>query len=89
MQKGGIRGAWFETRLHWEVISTHHLPVVGCTWRRKLPLGVLLLNMYHATFPGKVLPHCAKRQTFIKNILLLLIFLVNEWVTLSLQECPS
>ena len=36
MQKGGIRGAWFETRLHWEVISTHHLPVVGCTRWRKL-----------------------------------------------------
>ena len=36
MHKGGIRGAWFETRLHWEVISTHHLPVVGCTRQRKL-----------------------------------------------------
>ena len=36
--KKGERGKWFETRLNWEVISTHHIPVVGGVRRRKLPL---------------------------------------------------
>ena len=57
MQKG--EKGWFETKLNWEVISIHHIPVIGGVRRRKLPLRSLLVNMYHATFPGKVLPHCA------------------------------
>ena len=58
MQKGGIRGAWFETRLHWEVISTHHLPVVGCTRRRKLPLRSFVCKYVHCNWNEyKLLPH--------------------------------
>ena len=54
VQKGGIRGAWFETRLHWEVISTHHPPVVGCTRLRKLLCRSCVVSKYVSrNFSGK------------------------------------